>query len=63
MTSAGVVLGTHKASQLLATVLGQDLETTEDGTFRIARRVAKDRVISTVDPQARHGAQDGRPGL
>jgi len=24
------------------------------GTFRIARRVARDRVISTVDPQARH---------
>jgi len=44
-----------QAAVLLATVLGQDLETTEDGTFRIARRVAKDRVISTVDPQARHG--------
>ena len=25
------------------------------GVFRIARRVATDRVISTVDPQARHG--------
>jgi Transposase DDE domain/Transposase domain (DUF772) len=44
-----------QASELLATVVGQDLETTDDGTFRIARRVAKDRVISTVDPQARHG--------
>jgi len=44
-----------QAAALLATVLGQDLETTGDGTFRIARRVAKDRVISTVDPQARHG--------
>jgi len=44
-----------QAAALLATVLGQDLETTQDGTFRIARRVAKDRVISTVDPQARHG--------
>ncbi|HEV2782931.1 MAG TPA: IS1182 family transposase [Actinophytocola sp.] len=44
-----------QASQLLATVLGQDLETTDDGAFRIAQRVAKDRVISTVDPQARHG--------
>jgi IS5 family transposase/transposase len=39
---------------LLATVVGQDLEEVE-GTLRIARRVAKDRVISTVDPQARHG--------
>jgi hypothetical protein len=27
----------------------------DDGTFRIVRGVAPDRVISTVDPQARHG--------
>ena len=39
----------------MATVVGQDLEETEDGTFRIARKVARDRVISTVDPEARHG--------
>jgi Transposase DDE domain len=39
----------------VATVVGQDLEQTEDGLFRIARRVAPDRVISTVDPEARHG--------
>jgi hypothetical protein len=44
-----------QAAQLLATVLGQDLETGEDGVLRIARKVAPDRVISTVDPQARHG--------
>lgn len=44
-----------EASKLLAVVVGQDLEEGKDGTFRIARRVAKDRVISTVDPQARHG--------
>jgi len=43
------------ALELLATVLGQDLEQSEGGPFRIARRVAKDRVISTVDPDARHG--------
>jgi len=41
--------------ELLATVLGQDLEAREDGRFRIARKVAKDRVISTVDRDARHG--------
>jgi hypothetical protein len=40
---------------LLATVLGQDLDAGEDGGFRVARRVAKDRLISTVDPDARHG--------
>ena len=44
-----------QAVELLATVVGQDLEQHDDGTFGIARRVAKDRVISTVDPQARHG--------
>jgi AMP-binding enzyme/Transposase DDE domain len=44
-----------QAAELLATVLGQDLEAGDDGRFRIARRVAKDRVIATVDPDARHG--------
>lgn len=44
-----------QASKLLATVLGQDIETDQRGVFRIARRVAPDRVISTVDPEARHG--------
>jgi hypothetical protein len=43
-----------QATRLLATVLGQDLE--QDGdVFKIARKVAADRVISTVDPEARHG--------
>jgi hypothetical protein len=31
------------------------LNKTNDGRFKIARRVAKDRIISTVDPEARHG--------
>jgi Transposase DDE domain len=40
---------------LLALVAGQDVEPGErPGSWRIARRVAKDRVISTVDPEARH---------
>jgi hypothetical protein len=43
-----------QAGELPATVLGQDLDQDASGVFRIARRVAKDRVISTVDPQARH---------
>jgi IS5 family transposase len=43
-----------QACSLLATVLGQDLEE-NDGNYRIARRVAEDRVISTVDPETRHG--------
>jgi len=44
-----------QAAALLATVIGQDLEDGPDGRIRIARRVAHDRVISTVDPETRHG--------
>jgi IS5 family transposase len=40
---------------LLALVAGQDVEPGDtEGTWRIARKVAPDRVISTVDPEARH---------
>jgi hypothetical protein len=47
------------AVALLALVAGQDVEPAEgsdgrDGRWRIARRVAEDRVISTVDTEARH---------
>lgn len=52
-----------EATTLLATVLGQDLEQDDAGTFRIARRVAPDRVISTVDPQARHGRKTAAHGF
>ena len=48
-----------QAMALLALVAGQDVEPAEgsdgtDGRWRVARKVAEDRVISTVDPQARH---------
>jgi hypothetical protein len=49
--------------RLLATVVGQDLETGTDGVLRIARKVAPDRVISTVDPQARHGHKTSHHGF
>ena len=52
-----------QAGELLATLLGQDLDTCEDGVFRIARRVAKDRIISTVDPEARHGHKTATRGF
>jgi Transposase DDE domain/Transposase domain (DUF772) len=52
-----------QAARLLATVLGQDLEPDNAGGWRIARRVAKDRVISTVDPQARHGHKTNHRGF
>jgi hypothetical protein len=51
------------AATLLATVVGQDLELTDDGCFRIARRVAPERVISTVDPEARHGHKTAARGF
>ena len=49
----------EQALALLALVAGQDVEPAEgsdgtDGRWRIARRVAPERVISTVDVQARH---------
>jgi hypothetical protein len=48
-----------QALALLALIAGQDVEPAEgsdgtDGRWRIARTVAQDRVISTVDPQTRH---------
>lgn len=40
---------------LLALVAGQDVEPgEEEGTWWVAKKVAPDRVISTVDPEARH---------
>jgi hypothetical protein len=54
---AEVELGDEQAEAvaLLALVAGQDVEPGDrPGSWRIARRVAHDRVISTVDPQARH---------
>src|SRR5665213_275078 len=47
--------GVREAATLCASVTGQDIEATDDGTFVIMRRVAKDRIISVVDPEARHG--------
>jgi hypothetical protein len=47
------------AVALLALIAGQDVEPAADsdgtdGRWRIARRVAPNRVVSTVDPEARH---------
>ena len=52
-----------QAAALLASVTGQDLEEGTGGVFRIARRVAADRVISAVDPQARHGHKTSARGF
>lgn len=50
------------AAVLVATVVGQDLDES-GGRFFIARGVAKDRVISTVDPTARHGHKTSAHGF
>lgn len=62
-----------QAAQLVATVVGQDIEQVPaegpgDGggpgmVFRIARKVAPDRLISTVDTQARHGHKTSARGF
>src|SRR6478735_3397990 len=47
-----------QALALLALLAGQDVEWIDDGAgggvWRIARKVAHDRVISTVDTETRH---------
>jgi Transposase DDE domain/Transposase domain (DUF772) len=52
-----------EAAALLATVTGQDIEETSDGRFRIFAGTAPDRVVSTVDPQARHGHKTAAHGF
>lgn len=51
-----------EAAELLARVVGQDLEQT-DGVFRIVRRTATDRVVSVADPDACHGHRTSTHGF
>src|SRR5580658_8178116 len=46
--------------ELLALVSAQDLEDDEAGGVRIAKGVAPERIISVVDPEARHGHRSRR---
>src|ERR1700742_3273308 len=55
---AGGLLGSEPAAaahKLLRELIGQDFETDEDGVPRLHRGTAAGRIISTVDPQMRHG--------
>jgi hypothetical protein len=57
-----------EAVALLALVAGQDVEPAEnsdgtDGRWQIAQRVAADRMISTVDPDARHAHKSRERGI
>ena len=57
LTDAGLVLAEVQADAvaLLALVAGQDVEPGDGpGQWRIAQRTARDRIISTVDPESRH---------
>jgi IS5 family transposase len=57
VTADGVVLDDEQQALvgLLALVAGQDVEEGDTpGSWRIARKVVKDRTISTVDPETRH---------
>jgi hypothetical protein len=70
MTLDGRALGPGltQAAQLLAAVCGQDLELATgtklgEEVFRIARRVAPGRIISTVDPETRHGHKTASRGF
>lgn len=53
----GVTVNAEQADAvgLLALIAGQDVEPGDaEGTWRIAERVAPDRIISVVDPESRH---------
>jgi transposase len=52
-----------EALKLLAKVVGQDVEPSDDGIFRIVIGVAKDRTVSIVDPEARHGHKSESRGF
>jgi transposase len=43
------------AHRLLRELIGQDFDVDEDGVPRLYRGTRSDRIISTVDPQMRHG--------
>lgn len=45
---------------ILLRVVRDDLETDEQGRLVIAQHVAKDRIVSLTDPQARHGHKTDR---
>lgn len=64
LVADGVLVLTEKqadAVALLALVAGQDVEPGDGpGRWRIAQRTASDRVISTVDPEARHAHKTRR---
>lgn len=45
----------HDAADLLAAIVAQDVEDDDDGEPRLRQGIAKDRIVSTSDPEMRHG--------
>jgi hypothetical protein len=43
------------AHGLLRELIGQDFEVDQDGVPRLHRGTRQDRIISTLDPEMRHG--------
>jgi hypothetical protein len=56
----GLRKGLRRWCRRLLRVVQDDLETDEQGRLVIARRVARDRLVSLTDPQARHGRKSRR---
>jgi len=52
-----------QAAVLLATVVDQDLEQDAEGVFADRAAGRKDRVVSAVDPDARHGRKTSARGF
>jgi hypothetical protein len=52
---SGLRKSVSKACRRLLQVVRDDLESDSEGRLVIARHVAKDRLVSLTDPQARHG--------
>jgi transposase len=48
------------AHRLLRELIGQDFDIDEDGVPRLHRGTRPDRIISTVDPEMRHGRKSAR---
>jgi hypothetical protein len=48
------------AHRLLRELIGQDFDVDEDGVPRLHRGTRPDRIISTVDPQMRHGRKSSQ---
>ncbi len=51
------------AHELLRELIGQDFDIDQDGVPRLHRGTASDRIISTVDPEMRHGRKSTSSGL